>query len=150
MSARAEEEFIERMGLIAQADGLPRIAGRVMAFLVLHGGPVSFGELASRLGVSRGSISTNTRLLEGLGVVERVGRPGDRGDWFRLADAPYRSLLEGIVARMARAQEAVDAARRALPPGTGAQERLDALGRFYARVSESNRRLIDTMKDEAE
>ena len=30
-------EFIERMGVIAQADGLPRIAGRLMGFFVIHG-----------------------------------------------------------------------------------------------------------------
>ena len=70
------ENFIERMGMIAQADGLPRIAGRIMGLIILEGGPYSFGELAKRLSVSRGSISTNTRLLENMGVIERTAKPG--------------------------------------------------------------------------
>jgi DNA-binding transcriptional regulator GbsR (MarR family) len=73
---QAIEQFIERVGLIAQVDGLPRIAGRIMGLLVIYGGPFSFAEIAKRLQVSRGSISTNRRLLENLGVIERVARPG--------------------------------------------------------------------------
>jgi DNA-binding transcriptional regulator GbsR (MarR family) len=42
------EEFVERMGLVAEGDGLPRIAGRIMGLMVIEGGPLSFAELAQR------------------------------------------------------------------------------------------------------
>lgn len=144
----AAQEFIERMGMIAQADGLPRIAGRIMGFLVIDGGPVSFGELSERLRVSRASVSTNTRLLEELGVVERVAMPGDRQDHFRLADAPYHRLMEGVAERLARARDTVETARRDLPDNwTGAQGRLAELGAFYAAAAENTRRLIEGLAE---
>jgi DNA-binding transcriptional regulator GbsR (MarR family) len=52
-------EFIEKTGLISQAEGLPRIAGRVFGLLIFDGDMVSFGDLATRLQVSRASISTS-------------------------------------------------------------------------------------------
>ena len=141
-----EAEFIERMGVIAQADGLPRIAGRLMGFFVLHGGPVSFGELSERLQISRASVSNNTRLLEGLGVIERTSLPGDRQDYFRLADAPYHRLLEGVVERMGRAAAAAKRTARALPAERDdAQRRLADLADFYARAGEHTRQLLATM-----
>ena len=139
-------EFIERMGMIAQADGLPRIAGRLMGFFVIHGGPVSFSELSERLQVSRASVSNNTRLLEGLGVIERTSRPGDRQDYFRIADAPYRRLLEGVVERMGRASQAAGAAERDLPADwTDARRRLAELSDFYSSAEQNTRNILATL-----
>ena len=139
-------EFIERMGVIAQADGLPRIAGRLMGFLVIHGGPVSFGELSERLQISRASVSNNTRLLEGLGVIERTSVPGDRQDYFRLAEAPYHRLLQGVVERMGRASAAAERTARELPEERGgARRRLRELSDFYASAEENTRKLLASM-----
>lgn len=124
--------FVERMGLVAQADGLPRIAGRILALLVVHGGPFGFSELAARLKVSRASISTNTRLLESIGIIERTTAPGDRQDYFRLRPKPYARMLRGYVERMRRARELVESTQAALPAGfSDAQERLGELDAFY-------------------
>lgn len=142
----AVADFIDRMGVIAQADGLPRIAGRLMGFFVIHGGPVSFSELGERLQISRASVSNNTRLLEGLGVIERTGKPGDRQDYFRLAEAPYRRLLEGVVERMARASAAAEKAARDVPADwEGARRRLDELSDFYASAGKNTRDLLAAM-----
>ena len=64
-------KFVDRLGLAAEAEGLPRIAGRIMAFLLADGAAHNAADLAALLHVSRGSISTNTRLLERLGIIER-------------------------------------------------------------------------------
>ena len=142
----AADEFIDRMGVIAQADGLPRIAGRLMGFFVIHGGPVSFSELSERLQISRASVSNNTRLLEGLGVIERTGRPGDRQDYFRLARDPYRRLLEGVVERMGRASAAAEKAAEEMPAdAAGARRRLGELSAFYASAGENTRRLLASL-----
>ncbi len=128
----ALEEFVERLGLVARADGLPSIAGRIMALLVIHGGPFSFADLAQHLKVSRGSISTNTRLLENLGVIERVARLGDRQDYFQLRPQPYKELLRGSLTRLYKAHEVVADAQRKLPNDwNDAQARLADLGAFY-------------------
>lgn len=138
-------EFIERMGLLAQGDGLPRIAGRLMGLMVLHGGPLAFGDLAERLQVSRGSVSTNVRLLEGMGVLERVTKPGERGDFFRLADDPYGRLIEGVRQRAAKGASLAASTREAMDEKLDAQarKRLEALGSFYGTLAEVVRRVGD-------
>lgn len=137
-------EFVERMGLITQADGKPRIAGRILGLMIVHGGPFGFAELAERLSVSRASISTNTRLLEDLGVIERTATPGDRQDYFRLSRQPYARMLRGLLERMHRAREVVHGAQAGLPPDmAGAQERLAELDAFYEALIHSFVNVID-------
>jgi DNA-binding transcriptional regulator GbsR (MarR family) len=137
------EQFVERVGLIAQTDGLPRIAGRIMGLLVIYGGPFSFAELATRLQVSRGSISTNSRLLENLGVIERVARPGDRQDYFQMRPKPYLDLLKGSLGRLYKAREVVADAQRELPADwADTQTRLADLDAFYSGLIERTEAII--------
>lgn len=146
----AVEEFVERMGLIAEGDGLSRIAGRIMGLMVIEGGPLSFAELAQRLEVSRGSVSTNTRFLERLGIIERVARRGDRQDYFQLATAPYVRLLEGSVDRMLKAHSVVANAKDQLADKDGdTQRRLDELASFYKELGNSFRELAKRFSGES-
>ncbi len=141
--------FIERLGLVAQAEGMPRIAGRIMGFLVIYGGPFSFAELAERLQVSRGSISTNSRLLENLGVIERVTRPGERQDYFQIRRKPYVELLKGSLARLYKAREVVGEAKGKLPNDwLEAQARLDELASFYGGMIERTEGMMTAEKVE--
>ncbi|PLY16882.1 MAG: transcriptional regulator [Sedimenticola sp.] len=143
----AVEEFVERLGLVAQADGLPRIAGRIMGFLVIHGGPYSFSELAEHLKVSRGSISSNTRLLESLGVIERITRPGERQDYFQMRPHPYMELVRGLQSRLNKARQVVADAQRKLPEDwSDAQTRLAELGDFYSRLVDSTEMMVSSGK----
>jgi len=142
-------EFVEQMGLILQAEGLPRIAGRIMGLMIMHGGPFGSNELAERLSVSRASISTNTRLLEDLGVIERTATPGDRQDYFRLSRQPYARMLRGVVRRMGRAREVVDNTQEALPEDmTETHDRLQELDAFYEALMESFLNVIDAWEAE--
>ena len=79
---------------------MPRIAGRIIGLLQVDERPFSFGELATELGVSRGSVSANTRLLLDRGIIEKVSRPGDRQDYFRMAANPNESPLQSVSRRM--------------------------------------------------
>ena len=131
-SEEAVSAFIEQMGLSSEADGLPRIAGRMWGFFIIHGGPVSFAELADRLKVSRGSISTNARILRDLGIIERITLPGDRQDYYQLADEPYTRMLQGYMGRMQRMCINANKVREALPAERGdAKKRLAEMARFY-------------------
>ncbi|WP_150122197.1 GbsR/MarR family transcriptional regulator, partial [Sulfitobacter sp. HI0129] len=92
-TAAVREAFIERMGVIAQADGMPRMSGQIFAMLVFDGEALAFGELARQLEVSRATISTSVRLLEDRGLIRRLNRRGDRQDYFQLADNAYVEML---------------------------------------------------------
>ena len=142
---KVEEKFIEQMGIIAQADGLPRIAGRLMGFMVLKVGPFSFSDLAEHLNVSRGSISTNTRLLENMGVIERVAKPGDRQDYFQLSNEPYSKLLQGLTYRMDKAETIVRETQKTLADKK-ARQRLRELADFYHGLIGAYQKLIGRMK----
>jgi len=142
-------EFVEQMGLILQGEGLPRIAGRIMGLMIMHGGPFSLTGLAERLSVSRASISTNTRLLEDLGVIERTATPGDRQDYFRLSRQPYARMLRGVVRRMRRAREVVESTQETLPEEMSeTHERLEELDAFYEALIESFVNVIDAWETE--
>jgi len=87
------QNFIERMGLMIEAEGMPRIAGRIFGFLLIHEGAFSLDELAEGLQVSKASISTNARLLEQHGVLERTSAPGDRRDFYRMGNDAWERML---------------------------------------------------------
>ena len=140
-------QLIEDMGMIAQGDGLPRIAGKIMGLLVVNAGPFSFGEIAKRLEVSRGSISTNTRLLENLRVIERVSKKGERGDYFQLADDPYSKLLQGVSQRMEKSISVIQGTRDKLPEDLHeSQDRLQNLQSFYSEYLKSTTSLIKKLQ----
>lgn len=128
----ASQDFVEALGVVYQDDGLPRIAGRIMALLMLKDSSLSLHELADDLQVSRGSISTNTRLLEQFGMVERIAKPGDRQFFYRLAEDPYSSVMKGAVHRLKKASEVVSKARKGIPKSEkGAHSNLKEASKFY-------------------
>ncbi len=144
----AEERFIEAMGLAHEEDRLPRIAGRLVGLLILSPDPVRFDHLAERLRVSRASISTNTRLLENMGVIQRVTRPGDRRDYFRINEEP--GLLLRIADRYRTRQASAEQMKQALPPNAGSEvvfERLERLIRFYAILADSLQYVLGAAAD---
>jgi DNA-binding transcriptional regulator GbsR (MarR family) len=85
-SSQADKKhFVEDVGLAFEEEGLPRMAGRILGWLLVSEVPqVSLQELAEILHASKGSISTMSRLLMRMSVVERVSLPGERRDYIRL------------------------------------------------------------------
>ncbi len=96
----AEIEFIESMGLMFKEDGLPRIAGRIHGLLLLSEEALSLDQMADELQVSKASTSTNARMLERMGLVERTGKPGDRRDYYRSTGDAIEGSLERVRRRM--------------------------------------------------
>jgi len=98
---QTREAFVERMGLTAEADGFSRIAGRLFGALLFSEAPRSLDELAEQLGVSKASVSTEARRLLDRGVAERIGKPGDRRDYYALAPDFFGQLMRHRTARWA-------------------------------------------------
>lgn len=62
-----------------------RSAGRILGWLMVCDPPHrSAPELVEGLDISAGSVSTQTRLLEEIGFVERITFPGDRVTYYQL------------------------------------------------------------------
>lgn len=129
----ASQTFIEQMGLTAERHGMPRIAGRLLGFLLLDGGTHSLDDLADRLHVSKASVSTNARVLENLQLVERHAVPGDRRDFYRIGENPGEHMFELARQRLEETRRLFDATREALPEEMAeARRRIDAWCYFYA------------------
>ena len=89
-----EKSFVEQFGIAFEQTGLPRMAGRILGWLVISDPPhQSADELATGLAASRGSISSTTRLLIQLGLVERLSLPGIRHDYFRLRSDAWQNII---------------------------------------------------------
>src|SRR5690348_5669814 len=93
--------FIERMGLAAENDGLSRIAGRLFGALILHSEPCSLDDLAEQLAVSKASVSTEARRLVERGIAERIGKPGDRRDYYCLTSDFFAQIIRFRLSRWA-------------------------------------------------
>ncbi len=139
--------FIEQMGIHAQGDGAPRIAGRIIGYFIVHGGPVCFSQLAQELQVSRASISTNARTLTDLGMIEKVARPGDRQDYYQLANNPYLRMIETYLLRMRAMQDLLQKADKSIPADMhGTHARLAQMRHFFETAVQSNERLLKELE----
>ncbi|HEX6534552.1 MAG TPA: MarR family transcriptional regulator [Gemmatimonadaceae bacterium] len=107
--------FIEQVGLSAEADGLPRIAGRLFGYLLLSPGPRSLDEIADALGVSKASVSTDARLLLRHGWLRRASLPGDRRDYYEMAPDFFAGIAAYRLGRWEALHDLVAEARHRLP-----------------------------------
>ena len=88
------ERYVEDFGVLIGGFGLPRMVGRVLGALLISDPPErSAEELAEVLQASRGSISSATRVLVQMGLVERRPRPGERRDYFRVKPGTWDELM---------------------------------------------------------
>jgi len=86
--------FVEDVAVAFEQGGLPRMAGRVIGWLLICDPPEqSSAQLAEVLRASKGSISTSTRLLVSSGLVERRSQPGQRRDYFRIQPQAWAELV---------------------------------------------------------
>lgn len=113
MVDRNEIQFVEEMGAQFERTGSSRMAGRVWGYLlIVDAEQVSAADLASALGASASSISGATRLLVGLGLVDRIRLPGERRDYFTIHHGAVLTSLrrraDTIVATSAMAARALE------------------------------------------
>ena len=130
-------QFVERMGLALESDGLPRTAGRIFGLLLVSEAARSLDDLAAELQVSKASVSTNTRLLEQRGVLEQVSRPADRRDYYRVPRDLFTHTMAQRLARWQRFHEAIGDARSSIPIRSRAVlKRLEEFEEAYAYMSQ--------------
>ena len=116
--------YVERVGVWADAAGMPRSVGRVLGWLLVCDPPeASSQDIADGLDASAGSVSTALRMLTNSGMAERVAVPGDRRLYVRVSPATIDGIMEGEVAR-------IESLRALAADGLGA---LDAAGVEPAR-----------------
>src|SRR5689334_20646994 len=95
------------------AEGYPRVAGQLLALLIVSPEPRSLDDLARLLEVSKASVSVNIRILEQRGIVDRIGHAGDRRDYYAVADDLLARSIEQRIAKWHRFHDSIRAVRKA-------------------------------------
>ncbi len=98
----ALHDFAEEFALAYEAAGLPRIAGRILGWLMVCDPPEqSAAQLVTTLGVSKASISTMTRLLTQMHLIEKVPKRGARSDFYRIRPGIWTERVRNGLASLA-------------------------------------------------
>lgn len=105
MVDRNELTFVEEMGALFERLGNGRMTGRVWGYLlIVDAEQVTAADLAAALDASPSAISTATRVLISLGLVDRIRLSGERRDYFTIHHGAILSLMR-------RHSEALNTAR---------------------------------------
>jgi DNA-binding transcriptional regulator GbsR (MarR family) len=88
-------QFVDANGeLMSRSYGLPRMTGRVLAWLLVCDPPEqTAAELSEALEASKGSISGATGMLVRAGLVDRLHIRGERADRFRFRPGAWEEQL---------------------------------------------------------
>ena len=140
--------FVEEQGLLWEGSGLPRIAGRVIGrLLICQPAEQTAAELARALSASKGSISTNTRLLLQLGIIERTSRLGQRAVLYRIAPGAWDRVVRNEQARITLFREGAERGLALLEDVPGAERpRLEEFRDLFAFIEREYPLLLEHYK----
>lgn len=136
----AELLAADAIGDVIEHWGFRKPLGRVWTVLYLDPTPLAAVDLAERLSMSAGAVSTALSELQRWGVIRRVWRPGERKEFFE-AETDFWKMISKVVSE--RERFLADSVRRrlteaaALVHGTAKDTSLKAQPRakhFEARV----------------
>ena len=118
------QKFIDGMGVYFESQGIPRIGGRMLGVLMIAHWPLTPEDMANVLQVSRGSISTNLRMLTASGMVERALMPGSRLTHFAFSDEAMEHRIAAGIRSTQAFRRLVQEASAALPGGDPSRHHL--------------------------
>ncbi|MDG1483192.1 MAG: MarR family transcriptional regulator [Myxococcota bacterium] len=110
------------------------MAGRLLGLLLIcNPAEQSSGQLSAQLGASKGSISTNTRLLIRISLVEKVAVPGSRSTHFRVRSGAWEMLMEEQMSLLSNFRSLLDDGLEMMSAASPQQRRrLEETRDFYA------------------
>lgn len=142
----AQTAHVELAGRWWESIAGSRTAGRMVGWLMVCDPPhQSSRELAAALHSSAGSISTQARVLENIGFVERVTFPGDRATYYQLRPDVWVELMGGEQQRIRELNALAESAAEAMP--SERPERVTDLSRISSFFNKEWPGLIARLSD---
>jgi len=100
----AKRIMMEHFANTARRFGLSELYGYIYGLLFFEDEPLSLGEIAERTGYSLSYVSTALKLLEKIGLVKRIKKPGDKRAYYTAIknirewrkEAYYKKIEEDI------------------------------------------------------
>jgi DNA-binding transcriptional regulator GbsR (MarR family) len=130
---REELRFTEEMGAVFDRSGWSRMAGRVWGYLlIVDAEQLSAAELAEALDASLSSVSSATRELMGLGMLDRIRQPGERRDYFTIHHGSMLNLVRRRFEMVSVLQDLAERARESFGERPIAEPHLRELNEVYA------------------
>lgn len=127
----SKQNYAEEVGIFFEQSGMPRMAGRVLGWLMVAEPPYqTMNDLTEALQASKGSISTMTRLLIQVGLIEKTSLPGRRRIYFRIKTVSWDEKMKESLTQTTAFRQL---AERGLQMVSGKQE--------------SNRRWLEELRD---
>ena len=143
--------FVEDVALFWEGQGLPRIAGRIMGFLMICDPPYrSSKQLADELGVSKASVSTMTRLLLTSASLQAVAVPGDRATFYALTKDSFETKFQKRIQTMVGFRELAERGLALLGEDAPKERtaRLKEIASLYGFLERELPRLIERWQEE--
>ncbi|GAA2206745.1 MarR family transcriptional regulator [Nonomuraea monospora] len=129
--------FRERFAQIMVESGMPRMAARVYAaLLVTDSGRLSAAELAGQLGAGAPAISGAVKYLVQVRLVERGREPGTRHDFCRIHEHTWSEFISQSDPTLVRIEAGSGEGTALLGLDSPAGRRLDETRRFFAFMRE--------------
>ncbi len=144
-----EKHFIEDIGLFFDQMGMPRMAGRILGFLLISDPPAqSISDIAQALMASKSSVSIMARLLVENGLIERAAPPVPRRDYYRFKPGGWVLYMRQWLELMAGLHEITERGLALMadkPPEL--RGRLMEAHDLFSMIEERFPTLLDTLKN---
>jgi DNA-binding transcriptional regulator GbsR (MarR family) len=131
----AQAAYADTIGRYWESVGFSRAGSALLAWLMIcEPAHQSQAELATALRLSRGSVSTQLRTLEGVGLTERIRFPGERTQYYQLPEDVWLRVMRSEGERIAAMKQLAEAGAEVLPATR--QDRITQLGEVAAFFEE--------------
>ncbi|MFH1415732.1 MAG: hypothetical protein ABIH89_06575, partial [Elusimicrobiota bacterium] len=139
-------EFAKIAGMLASRFSLSSTVGQIYGLLFMSPEPVSLNEMVEKLGISKGSASTNVRILESWGAVRKVWVDNTRKDYyeanFDILSIVKSRLKEGIKKRVSNITENISVIKNKIET----KDRQLELDMFYKKQLENIEEISERLK----
>ena len=89
-----QRHYVEEVALHFERAGLSRSAGRILGWLLICDPPQqTMTDLVDALQISKSSVSTATRTLMQIGLIQRISLPGIRQDFYRMTEGVWQNSI---------------------------------------------------------
>jgi DNA-binding transcriptional regulator GbsR (MarR family) len=127
-----ELAFPASLGELFEANGFPRLVGRVLGELLLAEPPhLSTAQLCERIGTSKSHLSSAITVLEVARMIDRFGVQGTRQHHYRLREDAFARSIQSSVEPSRALAEMADRACAEVPEGSRAHAQLTRMRDFY-------------------
>lgn len=136
-----EKKVLDTFSDIASGIGYSPVNGRIIGALLVAGKPLSMNQISRTAGCSPGMVSISMDLLDVLGVIKKLRRPGDRqvyaelhGDLLECLKKAFVMKLEKSTAGSLREFAESKAALESLPAGPERDSALRTIGVLEGQI----------------